>query len=166
MTASTLGPGKWAQSDVPHRGWTCVGIEDLGAPAAICEMCERQEIRYVHFMEHPDHAPLACGCICAGHMEENLIRAKARETKVKAVTHRRSRWLDLKGWYRSRHGNLTIHMNGFTIVVFPKGEGWGGLIEHVRTQRKRFARRTYPTRQAAQLAAFDAMVVLESKNTL
>ena len=44
--------GKWNQSRVPHKGWSCVGFEDLGEPSTICEMCEHQEIRYVHTMRH------------------------------------------------------------------------------------------------------------------
>src|SRR4051794_39614902 len=71
--------GKWSQPGVPHRGWSCVDIEDLGAPDLVCEMCERQEIRSVHHMEHPDYpGSLRCGCICAGHMEEDLTGAQRR----------------------------------------------------------------------------------------
>lgn len=54
--------GKWSMPGVPHKGWTCIDIEDLGAPDAVCEMCERQDIRYVHAMEHPDYPEL---CIVA-----------------------------------------------------------------------------------------------------
>lgn len=35
--------GEWAQCGVPHKGWTCVDIEDLGEPSAVCEMCERRK---------------------------------------------------------------------------------------------------------------------------
>jgi len=48
MTETTRATGKWSQAGVPHRGWTCVDIDDLGEPSATCEMCETQEIRYVH----------------------------------------------------------------------------------------------------------------------
>ena len=44
--------GKWSRVGVPHKGWTCVNVEDLGEPEAVCEMCEIQQIRYVHWMEH------------------------------------------------------------------------------------------------------------------
>jgi hypothetical protein len=82
--------GKWSQPGVPHRGWTCEGVEDLGEPDAICEMCERQEIRYVHTMVHPEYPDkLACGCVCAGHMERGaadddiaLLVAAAREREA------------------------------------------------------------------------------------
>lgn len=91
------GFGKWSEAGVPHRGWSCVDIEDLGAPDHICEMCERQEVRYVHHMQHPDYPNvLRCGCICAGHMEEDLARAHRRETTLRSAARRRRTWPDRK----------------------------------------------------------------------
>jgi hypothetical protein len=43
--AGVMITGKWIQPGVPHKGWTCVDIEDLDAPDSICEMCEVQEER-------------------------------------------------------------------------------------------------------------------------
>jgi hypothetical protein len=40
--------GKWAQTGVPHKGWHCVGVEDLGAPEETCEMCEKQGVLQMH----------------------------------------------------------------------------------------------------------------------
>jgi hypothetical protein len=155
--------GKWDCPDVPHSGWSCVGVEDLGEPIAVCEMCETKEIRYVHTMEHADYPDtLACGCICAGHMELNLDRAHAREATMKAAARRRATWLHRKGWRRSHAGNPMIRANGYVVVIFPKEGGWGGLVEHPATERRIFARRTYPHMDAARLAAFDAISFLES----
>jgi hypothetical protein len=76
--------GKWSQAGVPHRGWTCIGVDDLEEPDHICEMCEHAEVRYVHVMTHPDYeGELLVGCICAGRMEEDYQRAKERETEFK-----------------------------------------------------------------------------------
>ena len=45
--------GKWSQPGVPHKGWSCDHVVDLGIyERAICEMCEKQEIRFVHSMSH------------------------------------------------------------------------------------------------------------------
>ena len=82
--------GKWKMPGVPHKGWSCTGYEDLGEPSATCEMCEVSEIRYVHYMSHPNyHATLACGCICAGHLEEDYEGAVAREKVLKSQAGRR-----------------------------------------------------------------------------
>ena len=60
----------WKRDDVPHEGWHCVGVIDLGSPAGICRMCGYQIIRYVHIMEHPSFPrKIGAGCICAGKME-------------------------------------------------------------------------------------------------
>ena len=56
-------PNLWKSDDVPHDGWTCSGIEDLGAPVGICEMCGYQIIRYAHHMEHPRYHSLTAGCV-------------------------------------------------------------------------------------------------------
>jgi hypothetical protein len=47
--------GKWSVPGIPHSGWTCVAVTDLGEVGPICEMCETQAIRYVHTMENPRH---------------------------------------------------------------------------------------------------------------
>lgn len=160
----TTGWGKWAQAGVPHRGWTCVGIEDLGEPSATCQMCERMTIRYVHYMEHPDYDTLLCGCVCAGHMEEDLQRARHRESILKLNLARRDRWLGRRGWRRTRNGNWMIVTDAFRITIFRKGDGWSGVIVHPPTQRTVFARRTYPTCDAARLAAFDGMIFLQTRS--
>ena len=34
--------GKWSQVSIPHKGWTCTDVEDLGAPDAVFEMYETE----------------------------------------------------------------------------------------------------------------------------
>ena len=47
--------GKWSEQGVPHKGWRCIDVEDLGEFDSVCEMCDTQEIRYVHYMQHSDY---------------------------------------------------------------------------------------------------------------
>ncbi len=69
--------GKWSDAGLPHKSWTNTYIEDLGSPDQTCEMCEKEQIRYVHYMSHLDYPDeLQCGCICAGKMEENPVAAQ------------------------------------------------------------------------------------------
>src|SRR6516225_4726506 len=78
------GFGKWSQRGVPHKGWTCIGIDDLEDDRATCEMCETAEVRYVHTMTHPAfEGELEVGCVCAGNMEQDLVRAEVREKEFK-----------------------------------------------------------------------------------
>ena len=76
-------PNLWKREDVPHSGWECVGVDDLGEPVGICEMCGYQIIRYAHRMIHSKYRTLTCGCICAGRMEGNVEEAKRREAEVR-----------------------------------------------------------------------------------
>jgi hypothetical protein len=83
-TPAHAAPGKWSDPRVPKRGWECIDIKDLEEPAAICEMCETTEIRYVHVMHHPEYPDtLDCGCICAGHMQGDPVAAREREANIK-----------------------------------------------------------------------------------
>jgi hypothetical protein len=153
--------GKWDDPGVPHEGWTCVGIEDLGEPSAVCEMCESQEIRYVHSMQHPDYGDvLECGCICAGNMAQDLEGARDREDRFKSRAKRRLTWAG-KRWRESWHGNSFLNTRGFNIVVFGSRKGWGIKVEQRFGARVQFGRKRYATRAEAQAAAFEALLWAE-----
>ncbi len=156
--------GKWSEAGVPHKGWTCVGIEDLGEPSAICEMCETQEIRYVHAMTHPHYAgELNVGCVCAEKMEDDYIGPRRRENALRSAAGRKKRWLSRK-WRISARGNPYINTDGFNITIYRNADGtWGGRIEERGTARAVDSRKRYPTEDAAKLAAFDGMVFLKVK---
>src|SRR5260221_13852227 len=97
--------GKWSLPGVPQKGWSCVGVDDLGSPDAICEMCEIQQIRYVHTMTHPDYASdLEVGCVCAEHMEDDYVRPRMREKALRSAAGRKKKWLS-RSWKISKRGN-------------------------------------------------------------
>lgn len=156
--SETVGTGKWAQKGVPHKGWRCVGVEDLGVPSRTCEMCEVMVIRYVHYMEHSDYPEtLGCGCICAGHMEDDYANAQERERWMHNVNARRSNWLT-RAWRTSRKGNDFLNTDGYNIVVFPGGAGWRFRIQDGGAEDVVAADRGFRSAKGAKLAAFDALV--------
>jgi len=145
--------GKWSMVGVPHKGWVCVDIEDLGEPQAECEMCESQTIRYVHHMEHPDYPDsLAVGCVCSGHMEGSLAAARDREASMRSRTSKRARWLG-RIWKMSVKGNPTIKADGFRITVYGRGSGYGATIAALDGSSVEHARRNFPTIDQAKLAS-------------
>jgi hypothetical protein len=151
--------GKWAQAGVPHKGWRCVDIEDLGEPVHICEMCEVQDVRYAHTMEHEAYADtLRVGCVCAGHMEKDIVGARNREKAFKASRLRRARWLT-REWRTSQAGNHYLNTDGFNVVVYPVGRAWGARILNRETGWSRTSQQSYQTQEHAKLAAFDALIV-------
>lgn len=110
-------PNLWKREDVPHSGWHCVGVEDLGAPVGICQMCGYQIIRYAHQMEHPEYGPLSVGCVCAGRMEGDVETAKRREAEFKNKQSRRLRFFQRK-WKQSKKGNEYLKIDGHVIVLY------------------------------------------------
>ena len=115
----------WKRDDVPHEGWECTGIIDLGEPVGVCRMCGHQIIRYVHIMRHPDyHRTIGAGCICAGRMEGDIERAKQRENDFKNRQNRLETFLSLPR-KRSRNGHEYVKYKGEIITLledkFKKG---------------------------------------------
>ncbi|MBT5260959.1 MAG: hypothetical protein HOL84_08870 [Nitrospina sp.] len=153
--------GKWSKKGVPHKGWVCFDVEDLKEPSQVCEMCESQKIRYVHYMEHDDFEDtLGVGCICAGHMEENYERAEAREKKLKTAARHRTNW-SKGGWKTSAKGNDYKNVDGFNIVIFFKNNKWSYVIKFINTDESKFSPRKYETEGEAKLAAFDSINFLK-----
>tara|TARA_Y100000813_G_scaffold174866_1_gene139865 strand:- start:41 stop:562 length:522 start_codon:yes stop_codon:yes gene_type:complete len=155
----TTATGKWTQPGVPHKGWRCVDIEELEEQDHLCEMCESRMVRFVHVMEHDNYdEELRVGCVCAGHMEEDLVGARQRETAFKNSRSRRSRWLK-RIWRLSAAGNEFLNTNdGFNVVVYRTGENWGARVEHRNSGYSRTSKLPYQTSDHAKLAAFDAML--------
>ena len=88
----------WNAEGVPHKGWKCIGVADLGEYAAAdeeieyaqCEMCGKESIRYVHSMKHPDYPDvLHVGCVCAENMSEDYEMPMMAENELK---NRAARW--------------------------------------------------------------------------
>ena len=63
--------GKWSQPGVPHKGSSCVGIDDAGEPSHRCEMCEAHMCRFVR-----EEKPTSMSTISATrtHDEQGLAR--------------------------------------------------------------------------------------------
>ena len=156
--------GKWSCPGVPHTGWQCVGVDDLDEPNVVCEMCETQKIRYVHRMEHPDYPEsLSVGCYCAERMETDRQGPRRREQALKNAANRRSRWLS-RQWRVSGKGNAFLNTDGMNIVIFRKRPGvWRGRIKDRLSGESVTSKKTYPSEDAAKLAAFDAMIFLKQK---
>lgn len=155
------GRGKWSQKGVPHKGWSCTDVEDRGEPDMVCEMCESQSIRYVHYMEHPNYPQvLGVGCVCAGHLEEDLVRAAHRDSQMKSRSSKRSRWLWSRKWKVSKKGNDWIEDEGYRITIFPQGDGWAASVVNDATNKKYFTTRPASTANQAKLGAFDFVTKL------
>lgn len=157
--AVARGWGKWGQAGVPHKGWHCIDMDDLGPDRdhwQTCEMCETMEIRYAHVMRHPDYpTQLTCGCVCAGNMEQNLTAARRREALMKNDLKRRNAFPRLKEWRLSQKGNPWIQRDGWNVTIFPRGNGFKAVLS--RGKDKIFLPKIFPSVEEAKLAAYDTM---------
>lgn len=154
----------WNQKNVPHKGWVCDFVTDLGTPDAHCAMCGREEIRFVHHMSHEDYPEgLDVGCVCAEKMEDDYVTPRRREQDLRNVAARRKRWL-LRKWKISQAGNPYLKTDGFHIVVFKQGDdSWGGKLTEVATGFSVTNKKRYRNADEAKLGAFDGMIFLKNK---
>jgi len=147
--------GKWSKAGVPHKGWECVEIMDLGEPSQQCEMCETSMVRYVHRMEHPTYDEvLDVGCVCAGHLEGDLAASRTREASMRSRAGKRNRWLS-RTWRKSSSGKPYVISDGYRTIVYPKGNHWGFTVIGKVKQFLVHSRRPYKTSDEVKLAAFD-----------
>jgi hypothetical protein len=80
-------------------------------------------------MQHPNYPEaLRFGCICAGHMEEDLIGAAAGGGIQERATAPRP----LAPPYMARlsPGNEYLNADGFNVVVFVQGPFWSARVEN------------------------------------
>lgn len=148
----------WKRDDVPHIGWICEGVTDLGGPYGVCQMCGYQIIRYVHHMYHPEYGRIDAGCICAGKMEGNIEAAKEREQEAKNKASRRENFKKRK-WKTSRNGNSYIKVKNHIVVLYRRKTDnvWKYSIDNV------FCVEIFETKEEAQMAAFEALDALLNK---
>ena len=143
----------WKRDDVPHEGWVCVDVIDLGEPAGICRMCGHQIIRYVHVMRHPDYPrTIGAGCVCAGRMEGNPEAAADREAAFKNRLARRETFVQSKT-KRSRKGNEYLKYKGELVTLLPdrfRPGCWKTALRGIYTDPR-------PTREEALADAFDIL---------
>jgi hypothetical protein len=129
-------------------------MDDLGEPGHVCEMCEQQDVRYVHFLKHSGYPNvLGVGCVCAEYMEEDSKGPKQRERALRNRARRRARWLKRK-WKVSREANLCLTTAGYHVDVCPKGAGWSFTVASDDAEPHHHAG-TFSTLDQAKLAAFD-----------
>jgi hypothetical protein len=154
----------WSKKTVPHKGWKCLHVRDLRYEQGddytpeICEMCGKENLRFVHTMRHPKYAKtLDVGRVCAGKMESDYARPQLREQRLVSRYLRRQRFLTRK-WNPSRKGNLFINMGEYNIVVYHDKyvpDQWRFRISD--RENTIFSQESYEDLNSAKLAAFDEL---------
>lgn len=143
----------WRTAAVPRKGWKCVEVEDLEERSHLCVMCREQIVRYVHYMYHPEYTEiLRVGCVCAGHMEQDLKAARDRDRAVKNTSRRRKNWLTRK-WKTSKNGNdyLIDRRQEIQVTIFLDQYNW----QYRYIANSKFSEASYTSQDEAKMAAFE-----------
>jgi hypothetical protein len=127
----------WDNPGIPHKGWVCIDMEDLGECEEFeepiyekCQMCGKEDIRFVHIMKHSEVGILRVGCNCAAKMEEDPSNPRKRDTECKNKASRRKSFLN-KQWRARGNGNFTLRYKGDMITIFKDqyGPGFGVMYK-------------------------------------
>src|SRR5512142_3063864 len=112
--------GRWSERGVPHKGWSCLDVLDLGYRKYVCAMCQKQEIRYAHYMTHPKfEGHLIVGCVCAEKLSGDYVNPRLRESRLRKRSSRRDRWVAGK-WKTTDAGSLVKKLGDFVVTVYEK----------------------------------------------
>jgi len=143
-----MASGKWRDQGVPHKSWTYHGCEDSGSLSMTCEMCEKEEIRHIHYVSHPDYPnELQVGCVCAENLTSDYSGPRAAEAAVKRYRSRLGTFLK-KGWKPGQNGSFSRTWKGHRVLVAPRGVGWIAKVDGEG------GRKVFPGRDAATTAIF------------
>jgi hypothetical protein len=156
--------GKWSRSEVPHKDWVCVGVEDLGGPSQICAMCEFKHIRYVHRMRHADYAvELDVGADCAGFMSGDHGAAESRDREMRNRATRLRAFMTT-GWKPLGAGKSCRALPAIEVTVGPHQQlGWQATVRDVKARKDQTSKKKYSTEHDVKLAAFGVVEAMRAR---
>lgn len=100
----------WNKKNFPHKGWMNQGCEDLEEATHVCDMCGKEEIRYVHTMYHPEvENYFKVGCVCAEKMTNDYKTPKDQLKKMMKKTT----WL---GQHWKKDNNFDYQEKSFNSI--------------------------------------------------
>lgn len=148
---------KLREYNAPLSGWYCVKVIDVaddGMDTAECELCGCRKVRYIHVMRHEDYFDdFRVGCICAGIMEGDILKAKDRE---RIFRNRRKRKENFPGrkWKTLPNGNYHLRYHDQSVFINRTGNG-GFYVRCGNNTSYRYKGRPIDNFLSAAYAAFD-----------
>ena len=142
----------------PLSGWYCTAIidvreDDPEAPLSSCELCDCCFVRYEHVMEHDLYfEPVTVGCICAGIMEDNVLKAQERERLMRNRSKRRRNFVR-RTWKRNGDCLWYRQYRKKQLVIFKGSSGYSVSVG--RTTVWKYKGRPILDFLSAMYAAFD-----------
>ena len=137
----------WNQP-LPQKGWKCL---DVVEGSGSCEMCGKEDIRFIHIMKHPKvNDEISVGCVCAEKMSNDYVNPRRRESALKSTISRRKKWLTRR-WRISAKGNEFLNYRGSNVGVYKRDDCWGYWIDG------KFSNNIYNSSDQAKLELFNAL---------
>ncbi len=131
----------WDVKGVPHRGWECESVIDVGEWAGTgdeieyeqCEMCGNERIRYVHIMKHRNYPKkLGVGCVCAEKMSGDYVNPRKEENAIKNRALRRCNFLQMPWKYNPHKETYSKKYKGRYITIVHRNGKWGIYFDKYR----------------------------------
>ena len=126
---------EWNKSGIPHKGWQCIDVIDLGEDKEKmeeidyeqCEMCNNEKIRYVHIMKHPEYKILLhVGCVCAEKMSEDYENPRKQENALKNKLKRKYNFNKVEWRFNPIKKSYSKKYKGEYITILQsKYDNWG-----------------------------------------
>lgn len=144
----------------PLSNWHCDEIvdvreDDYEASLSECDLCGCDRVRYEHHMSHIEFPfPVVVGCICAGIMEGDILKAKERERLIRNRSKRKRHFVE-KPWCPTPQGGYVRQYKKHDIYIDPRGETYRVYVDG--GQIDRYKGKPITNLLAATYAAFNAI---------
>ena len=132
----------WDVKGVPHKGWICEEVIDVGEESSSsdeieyeqCEMCGNEKIRYVHIMKHDNYfRELRVGCVCAERMSGDYEYPRKAENALKNKLLRKKNYMKKPWKYNPVKGAYSKKYKGIYItLVKGRYDSWGIYCDNYR----------------------------------
>ena len=113
----------WNNPNIPHKGWVEDTVIDMDEAVHTCEMCGKEEIRFIHVMNHPGHSKLQVGCVCAEKMANDYIGPQQSLKKARLLANNKRTWFNKSNWSKSYTNNYWRETRSITAVISLKKAG-------------------------------------------
>lgn len=106
----------------PQSGWIYQGSDDLGDLCGVCEWCGT-ELRYEHYIYHPNYGYLSVGCECADRLTQTETASK-NDHKMHLAEQRLQRYLNSPKWKKRKNCYFYPNLEGYEIMIAEKEYGY------------------------------------------
>ena len=118
---------RWNKKGIPHRGWKFEYIEYYEDDYEQCEMCDKEGVRFIHILSHPEYGEIRVGCDCACKMLNDYVNPQQREKDFKNKLSRLNNFLKIQWRYNPIKNTYSTRYKGEYITIIKSKYGNFGI---------------------------------------